>query len=54
MMNFLKNNKKKENDLSYFFRETSSRDKKKVFKKVIREATEDQRKLLNRKTLVIN
>lgn len=37
---------KKDTAFSRFFREASSRDKKKVFATVLRKATEDQRKVL--------
>ena len=47
MLNFLTSNKKKDTEFSRFFREASSGEKKKVFKEVIRKATEDQRKILN-------
>ncbi len=47
MFTFLTTNKKKDTEFSRFFREASSGEKKKVFKEVIRKATEDQRKILN-------
>lgn len=47
MFAFLTTNKKKDTEFSKFFREASSGYKKKVFKEVIRKATEDQRKILN-------
>lgn len=47
MFSFLITNKKKDTEFSRFFREASSGEKKKVFKEVIRRATEDQRKILN-------
>ena len=50
MLNFLTVNKKKDTEFSRFFREASSGEKKKVFKEVIRKATEDQRKVLNETT----
>ena len=47
MLSFLIPNKKKDTEFSRFFREASSGEKKKVFKEVIRRATEDQRRILN-------
>ena len=47
MLGFLVSKKKKDTEFSRFFREASSGEKKKVFKEVIRRATEDQRKILN-------
>jgi len=47
MLGFLIPKKKKDTEFSRFFREASSGEKKKVFKEVIRKATEDQRKILN-------
>jgi len=49
MFSLLTLNKKNTTELSRFFREASSSEKKRVFKKVIREATEDQKKILNKK-----
>lgn len=49
MFTFLSPKTKKDNEFSHFFREASSGEKKKVFKEVIRKATEDQRKILNKK-----
>ncbi|KKP81172.1 MAG: hypothetical protein UR80_C0007G0013 [Parcubacteria group bacterium GW2011_GWB1_35_5] len=48
MFNFLVSNKKKDTEFSRFFREASSSEKKKVFREVIRKATEDQRRILNK------
>ena len=39
---------KPENDFSDFFRNASSAEKKKLFKKVIREASEDQRAIIKK------
>jgi hypothetical protein len=50
MFAFLTPQKKKDSEFSRFFREASSGEKKKVFKEVIRRATEDQRKILNKST----
>lgn len=50
MLSFLTSNKKKDTEFSRFFREASSGEKKKVFKEVIRKATEDQRKILDKPT----
>lgn len=50
MLSFLTTNSKKDTEFSRFFREASSGEKKKVFKEVIRKATEDQRKILNKST----
>ena len=50
MFTFLSSNKKKDTEFSRFFREASSGERKKVFKEVIRKATEDQRKVLNTMT----
>ena len=47
MFSFLIPAKKRDTEFSRFFREASSGEKKKVFKEVIRRATEDQRKILN-------
>lgn len=45
------NNKPKpKTDFSVFFHNTSSSEKKKLLEKVIREASKDQRDLMNRKT----
>ncbi len=40
---------KKDSEFSEFIREASSREKKKVFLDVLKRATEDQRKILNKK-----
>lgn len=50
MFTFLQPKTKKETQFSHFFREASSGEKKKVFKQVIRRATEDQRKVMNKET----
>ena len=50
MFTFLTQPKRKDTEFSRFFREASSGEKKKVFKEVIRKATEDQRKILNDKS----
>ena len=47
MLKFLISKNKKDTEFSRFFREASSGEKKKVFKEVIRKATEDQKKILN-------
>ena len=47
MLNFLVS-KKKDTKFSRFFREASSGEKKKVFREVIRKATEDQKRILNK------
>ncbi|MEK7570481.1 MAG: hypothetical protein AAB515_03540 [Patescibacteria group bacterium] len=39
---------KPENDFSDFFRNASSAEKKKLFKRVIRKASEDQRALIKK------
>ena len=38
-----------DSEFSEFIREASSREKKKVFMDVLKRATEDQRKILNKK-----
>ena len=47
---FTKSNKK-DSEFSKFIREASSREKKKVFMEVLEKATNDQRKVMNSKTL---
>ena len=51
MFTFLTPQKKKDTEFSRFFREASSGEKKKVFKEVIRRATDEQRKVLNKNNL---
>lgn len=51
MFTFLSPKTKKDTEFSHFFREASSGEKKKVFTEVIRKATEDQRKILDKKSL---
>lgn len=51
MFAFLNTKKiKKDTAFSHFFREASSAEKKKVFTEVIRKATEDQRKIIEKET----
>ena len=47
---FLGLEKNKRDDFSLFLTKSSSREKKKLFKKVIREANADQRILVNKRT----
>ncbi len=44
-----KKEEKKDSDFSKFIREASSGEKKKVFMDVLEKATEDQRKILDKK-----
>lgn len=46
LLGLLSKKDKKDSEFSRFIREASSAEKKKVFKEVIRKATEDQRKIL--------
>lgn len=49
MLGFLKSKPKVDTAFSRFFREASSREKKKIFTEVLRRATEDQKKILDKK-----
>ncbi len=49
-----KNTSKPSSDFSHFFREASSREKKKVFMDVARKASADQRELINQTHLKTN
>ena len=49
MFAFITTKPKKDTAFSRFFREASSREKKKVFTIVIQKATEDQRKIFGKK-----
>ena len=46
---FFKKETLKDTKLSNFFRKASSGEKKKVFMEVLRKATEDQKKILDKK-----
>ena len=48
MMDIFKKEELRETSFSRFIREANSAEKKKVFKTVLRKATEDQRKLLQK------
>jgi hypothetical protein len=48
MMNIFKKEELRETSFSRFIRKADSAEKKKVFKTVLRKATEDQRKILEK------
>lgn len=48
MMNIFKKEELRETSFSRFIREADSAEKKKVFKVVLRKATEDQKRLLQK------